>query len=115
MLTLSGLVGFPPGEYASSRLFRRAGVYALIIGSTAPGTIAKKRFGLPNSVKLFPERSFQSGWLITATLYPASINVLPRRAAANDGWSTYASAETKMMSGFLFQSFFASLFFIGRY
>ena len=58
------------------------------MGSTAPGTTAKNKFGRPNSVKLFPERSFQSGWLITATEYPASIKVRPRRAVGNEGWST---------------------------
>ncbi|OQA55141.1 MAG: hypothetical protein BWY45_02340 [Euryarchaeota archaeon ADurb.Bin294] len=65
--------------------------------STLPPEIAKKSLGSPNSRNV--SGFFGSGCGIIATENPASQRTRPRSAAANEGWSTYASPDTMMMSG----------------
>src|SRR5690349_4842133 len=62
-----------------------------------PAETPQKRRGAPSARKGSAER--QSGCGRIATRKPAAASVRPMRAAAKDGWSTYASPDTSTTSG----------------
>jgi len=74
----------------------RFGVRLFTIESTLPDEMPKKSRGFPSAV--ISRLLFQSGWAIIPTEKPASQRTRPMRAVPNEGWSTYASPVTRMIS-----------------